>query len=65
MVSARLTELGITLAGLKTDGKSNGTPAVRELLGMLEAAGCIIAADAVHCQKETAALIGEKKADYL
>jgi len=40
-------------------------PAVRDLIGMLEAAGCIIVSDAMHCQKETAALIVEKQADYL
>ena len=65
IISAHLAELGITLAGLKTDGKSNEIPAVRELIGMLEVAGCIIVADAMHCQKETAALIAEKQADYL
>jgi predicted transposase YbfD/YdcC len=65
IISAHLAELGITLAGLKTDGKSNEIPAVRELIGMLEVAGCIIVADAMHCQKETAALIVKKQADYV
>jgi len=51
IISAHLAELGITLAGLKTDGKSNEILAVRELIGMLEVAGCIIVADAMHCQK--------------
>jgi len=53
IICAHLAELGITLAGLKTDGKSNEILAVRELIGMLEVAGCIIVADAMHCQKET------------
>jgi len=65
IVSAHLAELGITIAGNKVDDKSNEIPAVRELIGMLEAEGCIITADAMHCQKETAAVIVEKKADYL
>ena len=65
IVSAHLAELGITLAGQKTEGKSNEIPAVRELLGILEVEGCIIVADAMHCQKETVALIREKGADYL
>jgi len=65
IISAHLAELGITLAGLKTDGKSNEIPAVRELIGMLEVAGCVIVADAMHCQKETAALVVGKQADYL
>jgi hypothetical protein len=65
IVSAHLVELGITLAGRKTDDKSNEIPAVRELIDMLEVEGCIIIADAMHCQKETAARMSEKKADYL
>jgi hypothetical protein len=60
IVSAHLAELGITVAGRKTDGKRNEIPAVRELIGMLEVEGCVIVADAMHCQKETAARIREK-----
>jgi len=65
IISAHLAELGITIAGHKTDDKSNEIPAVRELIDLLEVEGCIIVADAMHCQRETAALIVEKKADYL
>jgi len=65
IVSAHLAELGITLAGRKVDDKSNEIPAVRDLIGLLEVEGCIIVADAMHCQKETASLVVEKKADYL
>jgi predicted transposase YbfD/YdcC len=65
IISAHIAELGITVAGQKVDDKSNEIPAVRELIGLLELEGCIIVADAMHCQKETAALIAEKQADYL
>ena len=65
IISAHLAELGITRAGLKMDGTSNEIPAVRELIGMLEVAGCIVVTDAMHCHKETVALIAEKQADYL
>jgi predicted transposase YbfD/YdcC len=65
IISAHIRELGITLAGQKVGVKSNEIPAVRELIGLLELEGCIIVADAMHCQKETAALIIEKQADYL
>ena len=65
IISAHIAELGITVASRKTDSKSNEIPAVRELIRMLEVEGCIITADAMHCQKETAALIDEKKAGYL
>jgi len=65
IVSAHIAEAGLTLAGLRVDGKSNEIPAVRELISLLEVEGCMIVADAMHCQKETAELIVEKKADYL
>jgi len=65
IVSAHIADAGLTLAGLRVDGKSNEIPAVRELISLLEVEGCVIVADAMHCQKETAELIVEKKADYL
>jgi predicted transposase YbfD/YdcC len=65
IISAHLGELGITIAGQRVDSKSNEIPAVRELISLLDVDRCIIVADAMHCQKETAALIIEKGADYL
>jgi predicted transposase YbfD/YdcC len=65
IVSAQIAQYGITLAQQAVDGKSNEIPAVRELLELLDISGCIIVADAMHCQKETAKIIVEKKADYL
>jgi len=65
IVSAHLAEFGITLAGVKVEEKSNEIPAVRDLIGLLEVEGCMIVADAMHCQKETALIVVEKKADYL
>jgi len=65
IVSAHVADAGLTLAGLKVDGKSNEIPAVRELISLLEVEGCMIVADAMHCQKETAELIVGKKADCL
>jgi predicted transposase YbfD/YdcC len=65
IVSAHIAELGITLAQKTVDDKSNEIPAVRELVGLLEIEGCMIVADALHCQKETAAAIIGKEADYL
>jgi len=65
IVSAHVADAGLTLAGLRADGKSNEIPAVRELISLLEVEGCVIVADAMHCQKETAELIVGKKADYL
>ena len=65
IVSAQIAELGITLGQRTVYDKSNEIPAVRELLGMLEIEGCMVVADAMHCQKETAVAVIEGKADYL
>jgi len=65
IVSAQIAGLGLTLAQQTTSEKSNEIPAMRELLAMLKIEGCMIVADALHCQKETAKSIVQKKADYL
>ena len=65
IVSAQIARLGITLGQQAVDGKSNEIPAVRELIKLLDISGCMIVADAMHCQKETAKAIVDGKADYL
>lgn len=65
IVSAQVAELGITYAQQAVAGKSNEIPAVRELLEQLELGGCLIVADALNCQKETARTILSGKGDYL
>ena len=65
IISAHIAELGITLASRKVEEKSNEIPALRQLLETLAVEGCMIVADALHCQRETAALVVKKKADYL
>ena len=65
IISAQISELGLTLAQRSTDDKSNEILAVRKLLKELNIKGHIIVADALNCQKETAEVIIEKKADYL
>jgi predicted transposase YbfD/YdcC len=65
IVSAHIAELGITFGQQTVYDKSNEIPAVRELLNLLKIEGCMVVADALHCQKETAKAITEKKADYL
>ncbi len=65
IVSAQIAELGITFGQQTVDSKSNEIPAVRELIEMLEIKGCMIVADALNCQKETAQTIIDAKADYL
>ena len=65
IVSAHIAELGLTFGQQTVAEKSNEIPAVRELLGLLDVNGCLVVADALHCQKETAKAIVEKNADYL
>ena len=65
IISAQISELGLTLAQRCTDDKSNEIPAVRELLKELKIKGTIVVADALNCQKETAEIIVQQKADYL
>lgn len=54
IVSAQVSELGMTFAQKSVEGKSNEIPAVQELLEELDISGCIIVAGALKCQKKTA-----------
>lgn len=65
IVSAQLGEMGLTYAQRTVDGKSNEIPAVQKLLAELDISGCIIVADALNCQKETAKTVIKGKGDYL
>lgn len=65
IISAQLSECGLTLAQRTVDGKSNEIPAVQELLKELNIKGAVVTADALNCQKETAEIIVDQKADYL
>lgn len=65
IISAQISELGLTLAQRSADDKGNEIPAVQELLKELNIKEHIVVADALNCQKETASIIVEQKADYL
>ena len=65
IVSAQIGELGLTLAQRTVESKSNEIPAVQELIKELEIAGCMVVADALNCQIQTAQAIIDSKADYL
>ncbi len=65
IVSAQLGELGLTYAQRTVEGKSNEIPAVQTLLAELDISGCIIVADALNCQKETAKAVIKGNGDYL
>ena len=59
------TDTGISLGQITVDNKSNEIPAVRMLIDMLDVKDKVITADAMHCQKETAARIIENQGDYV
>jgi predicted transposase YbfD/YdcC len=65
MVSAWAQENHIALGQVKVDEKSNEITAIPRLLELLELKGCIVTIDAMGCQKEIAAKIIEKEADYI
>ena len=65
IVSAWASENGLALGQVKVNDKSNEITAIPELLRVLELKGCIVTIDAMGCQKEIAARIADKKADYV
>ena len=64
-VGAWATENGLILGQTVVDDKSNEITAIPQLLEMLSIKGCTITIDAAGCQKNIAAQIVEKKADYV
>lgn len=65
VVSAFVAENQITLGEIVVEEKSNEIKAVPELLDIIDVNGDIVTADAMSCQKEIAAKITERKADYV
>ena len=62
MLSACLSDEGISLGQLNVDKKTNET----QLIDMLDIKGCIVTADAMGCQKEVVRkIVKEKKASYV
>ncbi len=65
MVSAWASENRVVLGQVKVDEKSNEITAIPVLLEMLAISGCIVTIDAMGCQKDIAAKVIDKKAQYL
>lgn len=65
IVSAWASDAGLVLGQVKVADKSNEITAVPELLDALHLKGCIVTLDAMGCQKDIAAHIIDKKADYV
>jgi predicted transposase YbfD/YdcC len=65
MVSAWASANRLVLGQRKVDEKSNEITAIPQLLEMLSIAGCIVTIDAMGCQREIAAAIIDRGADYV
>src|SRR5215213_9321499 len=65
LVSAWASGRGLVLGQREVDGKSNEITAVPELLDALHLDGSIVTLDAMGCQKDIAARIRARAADYL
>lgn len=65
LVSAYAHDAGLVLAQRAVADKSNEIAAIPELLDLLDLSGAIVTIDAMGTQKEIAAKIRNKKADYV
>ncbi len=65
ILSAYSCANGFSLGQMKVDGKTNEITVIPQLLEQLAIEGAIITIDAMGCQREIAAVIVEKKADYI
>jgi len=65
LVSAWATEARLVLGQVAVDVKSNEITAIPLLLELLDLDGCIVSIDAMGCQKEIAAAIRARGADYV
>jgi len=64
IVSAYAVEDGLSLGQVCITEKSNEIPAAQQLVEDLDISGCILTADAMHCQKKTVEAIVKGKGDY-
>jgi predicted transposase YbfD/YdcC len=65
LVSAWATANGLTLGQVAVDAKSNEITAIPRLIELLDLKDCIVTIDAAGCQKDIAAAIVAKDADYV
>lgn len=64
VVSAFAVKSGISLGQKTVAEKTNEIPALRKLVDELDIKGCIVTADALHCQKDTCDAIVKAGADF-
>ncbi len=64
-ISAWSSSQRLVLWQRQVDGKSNEITAIRELLDLLAIEGAVVTIDAMGCQRDIAAKISAKGADYV
>lgn len=64
LMSAMVIETGLILTQKETPDKDNEIKIMQSMLKSLCVKGAIVTADAMHCQRKTAAIIREEGADY-
>ena len=65
IASAIVSELGLVIGSHECDTKMGEIAAVRELVALLDVAGAVVVADALHCRKKSAQAVVDAGADYL
>src|SRR5262245_16396396 len=65
LVSAWATANGLTLGQVAVDAKSNEITAIPHLIELLDLKDCVVTIDAAGCQKDIAAQLVAKEADYV
>jgi len=65
IASAMVSELGLVIGSRECGTKTGEITAFRELVELLDVAGAVVVADALHCNKKSAQAVVDAGADYL
>ena len=65
IASAIVSELGLVVGSCECGTKMGEITAFRELIELLDVAGAVVVADALHCNKKSARAVVDAGADYL
>lgn len=65
IASALISENGLVIGSRECDTKTGEITAFRELVEILDVAGAVVVADALHCSRKSAKIVIKEKADYL
>ncbi len=65
LLAALEHERGVVVGQLAVPDKSSEIPALKDLLEPMDLTGTVVTADALHCQRDTAAWLTGRGADYV